>query len=197
MNTNKDNFNLWFKDIIESFKGNENAGFAILMITFPLLERFIRSKKEIPYNKDLNPSFYEELTTIFHALKDNKIAKDFWTVYRHGILHQASFSLQDRKGNTLPDAWLSGDTDDIEIHPDGSFWINPVKFSQKVIDAIQKEFKYFEALNPKISYTPIASAQTSKDGIYGTASVMQRVPPAISNRSGPITISIDDIKKKP
>jgi hypothetical protein len=198
LNTNKENFNHWFKDIIEYLNNNENAGFAILMIIFPLLERFIRIKRDIPYNKKLKKEspFYEELKTIFSVLKDNETAQKFWIVYRHGILHQASFSIQDYHGNDLPNGWLSGDTDDIEIHLDGSFWVNPVKFSQKVIAEIEEEFSNFDTSKPSTGHTQLALPQISQDGIYGTASIMQRIPPSISNQPRSITISIDDTKKK-
>jgi hypothetical protein len=192
MSNYQKHFNIWFKDIIESQYNTSNAGFVILMITFPLLERFIRSKRKIPYKQALEEksSFFEELTIMFPALKENKRAKEFWTVYRHGILHQATFSVQDNKKNILPNGWLSGDTDAVEFHSDDSFWVNPAKFAQIVINAIEEEPQYFEALNSSTGLSPLASAQTNSDGFYGTTSPFKIS--SLNSERQPITYELDD-----
>jgi hypothetical protein len=182
MNTNKENFKLWFCNVIESLYGNKNAGFSILMLTFPLLERYLRSKSNTPENSVLGPPFYDELVKLFPVLKDNVdniTAKNFWQVYRNGILHQATLSQRDNKGIKMPDGWLSGEKKDIEIDQ-GAFWVNPVEFTRRVIDIIDKDFSNFEA--PGSSSHPLAIEQSSSDGFYGTSGSGTRMPSSIINQ---------------
>jgi hypothetical protein len=173
MNTHKENFKHWFCDIIQSLYKNENAGFAILMLTFPLLERYLRSKSGITYDKNFSDACYKELIELFPVLKDNKNAATFWIVYRHGILHQATFSPQNRKGDNMPDGWLSGDTEAIEIHSNGSLWLNPVKFAEVVIAKIYRDFSTFEASNSS-GHPPLATARKSPEGFNGTCGYAER-----------------------
>ena len=166
MTTNKDNFNLWFRTIIESLYKNKHAGFPILMLTFPLLERYLRSKSGVNEG-NLKPSFYDELRTLFPILKDNSIAEQFWQVYRNGILHQATLSQQDRKNIKMPDGWLSGDKKDIEIDAGNAFWVNPVEFAKHVMNSIDKDFSYFEAAS---SFGhPLSTTKKAPDGSNGTS----------------------------
>jgi hypothetical protein len=167
MNTHKGNFKRWFSDIIKSLYKNENAGFPILMITFPLLERYLRSKSGTSASSSLGEPFYDELVNLFPVLKDTKIANEFWQIYRNGILHQATLSQRNRKDIKMPDGWLSGDKKDIEIDSRGTFWVNPVEFAKQVIDAIDKDFVNFEARG--ISGHPLATAQKTPDGSHGTS----------------------------
>lgn len=168
MLTNKDNFNLWFREIIESLYKNEHAGFSLLMLTFPLLERYLRSKSNTPPSDALNGRFYEELAIFFTALPNKKVAKNFWHVYRNGILHQSTLSQRDRRGINMPGGWLSGDKkEDIHIDSSGAFWVNPVELAKHVMDAIDKDFPIFEAVS--ISDHPLAIAQKASDGSNGTS----------------------------
>lgn len=173
MSPHKENFNFWFRDIIQSLYKNENAGFAILMLTFPLLERYLRSKSSITYDKNLSDDAHRELMGLFPALNTIKDAREFWTVYRHGILHQATFSPYNIKGHNMPDGWLSGNTEAIEIHSNGAFWVNPVKFAEHVINTINKEFLIFEALGVA-GIHQLASVRTNADGFYETSGIAYR-----------------------
>ncbi|MEE8329333.1 MAG: hypothetical protein V3R54_05325, partial [Thermodesulfovibrionia bacterium] len=91
MNKNLDNFRVWYSKILEALYLKENAGFVILMISFPLLERYLREKSGV-HEGNLNDSFHSELQTIFPVLTSQEIAKQFWHVYRNGLLHQVTLS---------------------------------------------------------------------------------------------------------
>lgn len=168
MPNHKDNFILWFRNIIEALYPNEDAGFSLLMLTFPLLERYLRSKSNTSPSDPLGDSFYNELVKLFTALRGNGFAKKFWQVYRNGILHQATLSQQNKKGIKMPNGWLSGEKRDIEIDSSDAFWVNPVEFAKHVMDAIDKDFSYFEAQNTA-EHHPLAIAQTASDGSHGTS----------------------------
>lgn len=113
------------------------------MISFPLIERYLREKSGV-HEGQLNDSFYSELQTIFPALADQETAKQFWHVYRNGLLHQVTLSLKDRKGIKMPTGWLHQDVDLLSIDTSGDFWVHPTKFAKKVIEVIENDFATFE-----------------------------------------------------
>jgi len=168
----KEHFRLWFRDIIESLYHNKNAGFVLLMITFPLLERYLRSKSGINEGI-LDDRFYSELRILFPVLKANDIAKIFWQVYRNGVLHQDTLSQRDIKGNLMPCAWLSGNCKDVEIDSSDAFHVNPVEFAKRVIDVIEKDFSNFEAANSL--YHPLPIVKKMPNGFDGTTSTGARI----------------------
>ena len=163
--TNKNNFIRWFKDTIESLYENKHAGFALLMLSLPLLERYLRSKSGINENPLTDP-FYDELRTVFPVLKGKDIAEKFWHVYRNGILHQATLSQQNRNGTKMPDGWLSDNSKDVEIDSNSDFRVNPVKFAKHVMDVIDKDFSNYEAISS--SNHPLARTRKTSDGYDGT-----------------------------
>lgn len=167
MLNHKDNFKLWFCEVIDSLCKNENAGFPILMITFPLLERYLRSKSRTGEDEKLKTPFFNELIKIFPVLRDEPTAKQFWQVYRNGILHQATLSQKNIKGVAMPNGWLSGVKNNaVEIDGLGHFWVNPVEFAKKVIDTINNDFSSYEAKGSP-SHT-LATVQSSPLGYSGT-----------------------------
>jgi hypothetical protein len=172
MASNKETFKLWFSDIIKYLAKNEGAGFSILMITFPLLERYLRSKSNLSAIDPLNSHFYDELLNSFPELNNNAVK--FWNVYRHGILHVATFSKQNRKRDEMPNGGVSRDIKEIiKIDSNGNFCVNPVQFAERVINIIENEFSIFEALG--VSGIPnIATVQTNSEGYYETSGYAQR-----------------------
>lgn len=69
MNNNLENFKKWFSGILENIYPNQNAGFVILMISFPLLERYLREKSGVHEGK-LNDDYYTNLRSIFPELSN-------------------------------------------------------------------------------------------------------------------------------
>ncbi|MDI6741957.1 MAG: hypothetical protein QMD11_04370 [Smithella sp.] len=169
MSTHKENFKHWFSDTIESLYENENAGFPILMLTFPLLERYLRSKSQT-YEKSLKKPFYNELLNLFPTLTDRTNAESFWEIYRHGILHQATLS---QKKNHIDKIWISNYKKDAIFYEKNVFYVNPVEFAKKVIDIINNDFPNYEALEH--SSHPLATKQIIIDGFNGTCGYAQRM----------------------
>lgn len=169
MNEKKDNFKLWYTRILKSLYDDTNAGFVILMIAFPLLERYLREKSGV-YQEDLSKKFYDELCKIFPALKTDRIAKDFWQVYRNGLLHQAALSEKTKWGRTMPKAWLtSEDIEQIKFDENKkTFWINPNGFAQKVVEVIEKDFQTFEGQGSPDHSMPRIEPMTGNDYPSGT-----------------------------
>ena len=115
------------------------------MIAFPLLERYLRQKAGLPPEESLNWKFYEELSNLFPSLQTKEKAKEFWQVYRNGILHQATFSNRDKKKRSLPTGGL-GNQSEIILHnsADNLYLLNPVEFAKYITEKIEGDFPTFE-----------------------------------------------------
>jgi hypothetical protein len=76
---------------------------------------------------------------MFPSLKDIAVAKLFWRVFRHGLLHQATLKEHD----TVLSAAVHSDAAEIEF--DGkAFTVSPVKFSEHVVKTIEADFATYE-----------------------------------------------------
>jgi len=138
MAENYENFVKWFKEPLQGLYDNDHAGFVILMISLPILERYLRQKSEV-YEGKLNPNFYSAFLKMFPSVKDEGIVKRFWDVYRNGLLHQATL----KAGDTILGAAVHGGAQDIEF--DGNvFTVSAIKFSRIVVETIEKDFPTFE-----------------------------------------------------
>ncbi len=155
MTSDYDNFKSWFADVLVKLFPDRNNGFAILMIAFPLLERYIRQKVGLTPKQDLSDDSIDELLKLYPELKSRQVARQFWQVYRNGLLHEVTLSRTNRKGSTMPVGWISHDRQIISIEPDGSFWIHPVIFAERVIEAINADFTTFQGHSSTTSALPI------------------------------------------
>ncbi|WP_374691239.1 hypothetical protein [Accumulibacter sp.] len=144
MSSNRENFNSWYKKVLATLYPSREAGFAILLVAFPLLERYLRQKTGLSADQVLSNAFYEELARMFPELRDQAISRRFWQVYRNGLLHQITLSRQNRGGVALPVGWLSHDKPRIVVASDGSMWLHPVEFAQHVVCVIEGDFETFE-----------------------------------------------------
>jgi len=165
MTSNYDNFKAWFKDILEGFYSNRNAGFVILMVAFPLLERYLREKSGI-HEGSYNDNFYKELAVIFPELRYAQDAKDFWQVYRNGLLHQGTLSQKNRSGIKMPDAWVSNDSMAAVSKNGTDFWVHPANFARHVIDIIEKDFPTFEGRHSTAH--PLPTISQFPNNVLGT-----------------------------
>ena len=78
-----DNFLKWFKEPLHCLYKNDDAGFVILIISLPILERYLRQKSGV-YEGKLNSQFYGAFLKMFPSIKNEGIARRFWDVYRNG-----------------------------------------------------------------------------------------------------------------
>ena len=164
------NFKCWHKEVLESLYSNENAGFVLLIATFPLLERYLREKSGAHENKTLPPAFYAELRKILPALPDDDVADQFWHVYRNGLLHQVTLSMGKRKSIKPPIGWLGSKAEILTLDPSGNFWVHPVKFARKVIKVIEADFATFEGTHSTNHPLPLVDPLRS-----GTSSASPKV----------------------
>ncbi len=144
MNEDLANFKAWYADVLAALYPNRNAGIAVLMLSLPLAERYLRQKNKVGPEEALIDACMTSLIAILPALRDVATARQFWAVYRHGFLHQATLSAAARGGASLPVGWLTHDTaEPFEIRRDGSFQLHPVLLSQAIVGAIETDFAVF------------------------------------------------------
>jgi len=145
MNDNYKNFKAWYVKVLQRLYDNRDAGFIILMVAFPLLERYLREKSRV-YQGKLNSSFYSELTAVLPELRDQRTAQGFWNAYRNGLLHQVTISSRNQQGNKINRWKLTHDIgeDILYQHSNGDFFVHPVNFAKKVINVIENDFPTFE-----------------------------------------------------
>ena len=144
MNEDQANFRAWYSDVLAALYSNRNAGIAVLMLSLPLAERCLRQKNKVGPEEALTDACMTSLIAILPALRDVATARQFWAVYRHGFLHQATLSAVARGGASLPVGWLTHDTEEpFLIRSDGSFQVHPVLLSQDIVRAIEADFAVF------------------------------------------------------
>lgn len=144
MATAIENFRAWYVDPLRILYPNKKAGFPILLIVFPLLERYLRQRVQLPGHDKLTDAFFDALVQLFGELKSRQIARTFWTAYRHGLLHEVTLSRSTRRGSALPVAWLSHDMPLFTVDAKGDYWLNPVPFATRIIETIESNFGVFE-----------------------------------------------------
>jgi hypothetical protein len=142
-NQNRENFEKWFKEPLSSLYTNVHAGFPIVIITLPLLERYLRELTNTQDNH-VGTSFYKGLLEIFPALNDVTTSKMFWQTYRHGMLHRSTLKLPDGVLKVGLDGSVKAEIE-CSISSSGYvFKVVPVAFSKKVISTIEADFPTFE-----------------------------------------------------
>ena len=136
------NFQCWYSKILQDLSQKENSGLAMLIIAFPLLERYLREKSRAYEDNHLPAAFFDELRKLFPTLADNSVARDFWHVFKHGLFHQVVLSHKVGKLGVL-----SGDhARTLSVDPaSGRFELDPVQFVNKVVETIEADFETFNA----------------------------------------------------
>jgi hypothetical protein len=168
---NVDNFNAWYVQVLEGLYAKRDAGIAVLMVSLPLLERYLRRKYNSAPNDKMTDAAMNGLCTVFPALQSAAQAHDFWKVYRHGFVHQATVSRSTQGGMALPDGWLTHDIDQpIRVEPNGSFTVHPALFSKLVLDVILRDFATFEADAPALPQVVRRDSVTIPSTYLGTGS---------------------------
>ncbi len=147
-NNTIEKFQRWYKEPLESLYSNEHAGFAILTLGLPLLERYLRQKGRI-FTTSLTPVFYTELVKLFPALGDGSVprcAEHFWNSYRNGLLHQTTLQL-----SSSDEVYVKNDLPEpVKVEASGRrFAVCPVRFAMTIIQAIESDFKTFEGAGTK------------------------------------------------
>ncbi len=184
MATNLENFEAWYAQTLEMLYPVRSAGIPILMIVFPLLERHLRQRLKLG-DKNLDNTFYVELTKVFPDLANIDRAREFWQVFRNGILHEVTLSKQSRSGTSMPIGWLSQDFPAaIEFNiAERQFMVDPVKLAKLIIQEVRRDFGTFDNVATSSAALPQVMNFPNAD-ITGTG-VATHAPIYLGTRSGP------------
>lgn len=131
-------FHLWYRDVLEKMFDDRNAGFAILMIALPLLERYAFGKTGRRADGKLQDPEKRVIMGLFSEIKSPSQVGLLWKAYRHGLLHQVTLF----SGRT-PVGWVNHDIPNA-LQIDGKrMVIHPAKFAQRVLEVIENDFETF------------------------------------------------------
>jgi len=167
MSSSRENFESWFGEPLARLMADENAGFIVVMVAFPLLERYVRSKSKCEPN---TPRFNQALLRVLPELQDETNANLFWAIFRHGILHNVALSRETHG--------LSHTKPIVEIWPNAKVWMNPNLFATRVLETIRSDFSSFEG------GVPLPQPQQVFEGMPGTPSYVSYWGTAMPPKSG-------------
>jgi hypothetical protein len=141
MPTDRGNFEAWFLRPLEClYPKVEQFGFIIVMVTLPLLERYLRQKENV-LGITLKQEFYIALEGLFPELGGQRDeARKFWSLCRNGLLHRSTFN--------GPGIYLVRDLNTPVVVDRGDpanivFRLDPVAFARKVLATISEDFEVY------------------------------------------------------
>src|SRR6266436_2564391 len=144
----RETFRRRFKEPVELLITRKHSGFALMMITLPLLERLLRGRSYLKDAVRLTELFHTKFLKIFPGLGDVNGAKAFWQCFRHGILHQATFSLKRADGagfsGIIGFEELSGRAVAIQRSGDPEHivcTVDPVAFARTVLAEVESDLE--------------------------------------------------------
>lgn len=160
----REDFESWYGQPLAQLMKNEHAGFPIVMIAFPLLERLLRQQSRSEPN---TPLFNRSLVAVIPELQSEDHANLFWAVFRHGLLHNVALSRETHG--------LSHSKPIVEVWPNGKVWLNPNLFAERVLTTVRENFAVFEQGMPLPKAALFADFAPSYQP--GSNFVGTRVPP--------------------
>lgn len=154
-------FDQWYATPLKYLNVYEHGGFAVLMISLPLAERYFREKSGCNERISLTDSFYDEFIKVFTNLSRSD-AQSFWKIYRHGLLHQATFKKDTSPGVISPAPWITSAQHSSQAiitinHTTNEIIVLTKEFSEKILSTIKSDFPSFLAPGAPNHPTPIVS----------------------------------------
>jgi len=143
MDKHRENFRAWYERVLLKLFPDRDAGFAILLVTFPLLERLLRHRVGLSHKDNLNDPFFDAVVAFLPEAKTRIGAREFWQVFRNGLSHEVTLSREARSGTAMPVGWLSHDGGLYSVDAHGALWLHPVLFAERVLQAINNDFSTF------------------------------------------------------
>lgn len=164
--SDRENFERWFGEPLEILGSHPHSGFASMMISFPILERYLRNKTG--HGPD-ELEFQSGLAKAIPELGNSQSAKTFWLKYRHTLLHYGAFQ-QAQYG--FADA-----NELILILENGDMRMNPELFARRVLEIVRSDFGTFMAGKvrlPRVQKIDAYSPTAAQYGSYWGTSVPPR-----------------------
>lgn len=167
----RETFRRRFKEPIELLITHKHSGFALMMVTLPLLERLLRGRSHLGDDR-LDDSFYTELFKVFPVLQDVKGAEALWQSFRNGILHQATFSLKRMRESAdfsgiVGLEQLSGSAVALQRSGDPEHivcMVDPIAFARAVLAEVESDLETFQGAEP--DKHPMAFVPNQSGAVY-------------------------------
>jgi phage terminase large subunit GpA-like protein len=80
MSSNREKFEAWYVRVLENLYDNRDAGIAVLIVSLPLMERYLRRKYRLASDADMTVTAMDGLRALFPALGTADQARKFWSV---------------------------------------------------------------------------------------------------------------------
>jgi len=147
MEINQQQFQVWFEkplmELINNSSIKDDAGYAILLISIPILERYLREKSKSYQQTPLPKAFYDALHDKFPEIPRNK-AEDFYGIFRNGLVHQVTIRAVKGKGSAQGQIQNAGSCIAYNASKN-HFSVHPEAFARRVLNIINSDFSTFEA----------------------------------------------------
>lgn len=142
-----DRFSLWYRHaLIELEKMDKgNGSIAALMVVLPLYERYAQAEIDSSRATCIEDVLMSDL-----GFKSRKRAQRFWTVFRHGLCHAATFFTCTKDLKNLPFVHLDGDAPNLpEVIPGKKggraiITVNPWGFVRHVMSKYETDHSLFD-----------------------------------------------------
>ena len=153
------NFRSWIRDPVRRLLKLKHGGFALAMVSFPVLERLLRGKSGIadnPLKEPHSAPFFNALVDYFPVLRDPPsgkfldVASVFWQGFRNGILHQATFStkrVKVHKCERPPAFCFFEPRSGVAIKVSTTkpvICVDPFAFSEAVMELVEADFESYK-----------------------------------------------------
>lgn len=110
---------------------------------------YLRGKSRSDPN---TPAFEAALVNVIPELGNIQAAGKFWSIYRHSLLHWASFQKTNYGFRESPEV--------VSFSGEGQVWMNPRLFGRRVLETVRADFAQFEAGD-----VPLASVRNLEDSL--------------------------------
>lgn len=176
-------FKQWFVQAMAPLRKDGHAGFIFAMVTFPLLERFLRGKFSIAdATGGLSTDAYNWLNTSLPDLSQR--ADDFWAGYRHALLHQATFQdfrLVRGQRVVIASPNISGfDPRPVYLNTiENRFYLNPIAFFDFVTNQILTDFTSYECSSSPLP-TPFSPVRGPTPTVITAGAIIPLDTPTIT-----------------
>ena len=118
MPSDRENFEAWFVRPLQSLYNKEEFALIIVMVTLPLLDRYLQQKTKLVGKSRRRQAFFAAFEQLF-PIGEN--AETFWWMCRSGLLHQGTFN---GRGVCI----VHGQSEPLIVDHRGCFSIQPVFF---------------------------------------------------------------------
>jgi hypothetical protein len=113
-------------------------------------------------DKRLEDPFYEEIARLIPELEEKAKAKRFWSIYRNSLHHWLT-----------SEGWLSHDFPACVAVTNGKFLINPIKFSERILQIIEDDFSTFKGVKAKHAFPQVCENIPLTNDSWGLTATVQ------------------------